>query len=83
MRQQRVTRVVDALRSQGRVIVWMECHHTLSFPSMDQARAGAIMRGDEMLTHDCVFCPDLSQREVRESKSVQRLYREAGEPDDA
>lgn len=78
-RRVRVTRVVEAVH-QNRVIVWLECHHKLSFPDMAHARAGAVMAGDEMLNRDCPFCPDPPPEVVRQEKTAVQLWKEAGEP---
>jgi hypothetical protein len=82
VRTQKITKVVDALVNQQRVILWLQCHHKVSITqlqlaSMPKGYLEAVTRSGE---YDCPFCPDPSPEQVRENKSVNQLWREAGEP---
>lgn len=83
MRRQKITRVVDAMAGQNRMILWLECTHKVSLD------ARTVMADTELLrtlrgkpTHwDCPFCEDPPSEDVRATtKTATQLYKEAGEP---
>lgn len=76
MRIQTITKFVDARQSQGRVILWLACGHKISFENCEPGPEHD-PTGKE---HPCRFCPDPSPVEITLDKSVQQLWKEAGEP---
>ena len=82
MRTQKITRVVDALASQRRMIIWLECHHKISLTERELAKLPPNYLIDLQIfgQTECPFCPDLPPVSEREQKSAAQLYREAGEP---
>lgn len=86
MRNQPIKRCVDALRTQGRFVLYLACGHYASVPvsALDLefnpelvTRLQAADSGTETLW-PCIACPD-PPPVVRE-KTPQDLWREAGEP---
>ncbi len=91
MQNRTVLRVVDALRSQGRLIIHLDCGHNHTIWQSDiEARpwvfdglkehAGKKLIG---VTFACDVCPDppsLSPTEIRQAKTAVQLWKEAGEP---
>lgn len=82
MQTRKIVRVVDALATQGRMIVWLDCHHK---PSIAQMHLHAEVR--DFLTglkpgapFECPFCPDLQPEELRQAKTARQLWKDAGEP---
>lgn len=83
MQIQKITRIVDAMKSQGRVIIWLACHHKISLSQVEVATLPPNYLRD--LAHvyqqtDCPFCPDLPPVPEREKMSANQLWKDAGEP---
>lgn len=80
-RERKITRVVDALAGQDRIILWLDCPHKISVgrAALEQLGhyEGLYQVGHTLL---CPHCPDPPPEDVRRSKTAQQLYREAGEP---
>lgn len=84
MRERAVTRVVDALQSQDRYIIWLECHHRVSL-SLRQLQANPTImaqlhEAEKSKRWLCPFCAPPDPEEVRQEKSATQLWKEAGEP---
>lgn len=82
MRMQKIMRVVDAMASQRRMIIWLECHHKISLTQHQLASLppGYLEKQVQTGQVECPFCEDLPQATAREQKSAAQLYKEAGEP---
>lgn len=84
--RRRITRLVDARRSQQRVTIWLECHHILSLTvrdleAMSQGEQHNFFRDNQPDQYRlCPVCPDPTPIEVRREKSATQLWKEAGEP---
>lgn len=80
MQHQRITRVINALASQDRILVHIACGHTQSIWRRDLMAAplGAPPEFVVGETYPCPKCPDLPPQ-PRE-KSPRELWRDAGEP---
>jgi hypothetical protein len=81
MQTRTITRVVDAIAAQQRVILWLDCKHTVSL-NMRQLHEQPYPNKTLVVggSCDCPHCPDRTVEQIREAKSAQRLWREAGEP---
>lgn len=85
MRNRAIVRVVDALASQQRIIVWLECKHTVTITTL-QAHDMTAQEVAHMKPGNpwpCPHCPDPpppTAEDLRRLKTAQQLYREAGEP---
>ena len=80
MRDQRVTKVVDALVNQRRVIVWLACSHKISISATawyEQNLEHRVTVGEVV---QCPYCPDPPPEDVRREKTAQQLWNEAGQP---
>jgi hypothetical protein len=80
-------RVVDVMRSQDRVIIWLDCKHTVSVTAREAQADPALLERLQATLHQpgtwpCSFCPDVTAAESRQEKSAIQLWREQGEPDE-
>lgn len=87
MRQQGIRRVVDARAGQDRVIVHLDCRHTVSLTTEELAAVpmtadalGLTGHARVLTAWPCDTCPDPSEDEARLDKHPTQLWREAGEP---
>lgn len=68
--------------AQQRVILWLECHHKVSFTKVQLQLKPREYLAE--ITHsgkfDCPFCPDPPPEVVRQEKSSRELWKDAGEP---
>jgi hypothetical protein len=83
MQHQRITRVINALASQDRILVHIACGHTVSVWRRDLmatpfGASSQLIIGE---TYPCQKCHDLPEPPppTRE-KSPRELWRDAGEP---
>lgn len=76
MRLQTIQRFVDARKSQGRVVLWLACGHKISLNNFEPEPVRDPVGED----YPCRFCSNPTPTKVQESKPVQQLWREAGEP---
>lgn len=76
MRERRIVKIVDALASQERIILRLECNHTLSIT------LAALVEHKPTLedTAICPFCPDVPEAAQAPVKTAQQLWKDAGEP---
>jgi hypothetical protein len=79
---QPIARVVNAMASQRRVIIWLECHHKISLTEhqLESLPHDYLEKQTQTGHMECPFCPDPPQVTPRKEKSATQLYREAGEP---
>lgn len=79
-RLQPVVRKVNALEAQGRMILWLECKHTVSYTLLQLASSKGEMqrRIEDASEWMCPFCP--TPNEIRQL-TPQQLWRAAGEPE--
>jgi hypothetical protein len=81
MRAQKLLRVVDALATQNRVILWLECDHKVTVTAQDLVREGwNVQRIKDQPWAMCPFCPDPPPEVKQAAKSANQLWKEAGEP---
>lgn len=78
MRLRKCIRFIDRRDSQSRVFLNLECRHNLVIKMLDggELPANWTAGGDVM----CPHCPEPSPVEVKQAKTAQQLYKEAGEP---
>ena len=85
MRDQPITRVVDALASQQRIILWLGCKHTVTISTL----AAHDMTTQEIAQMQvgnawpCPHCPDPpppTPEDLRRARTARQLWMEAGEP---
>ncbi len=79
MQTQRIVNVVDALRTQDRLIVRLSCGHNASIWKM-QVQSGGMTQYVNGAEFICDHCPDPPAPTAEELKTVRQLWREAGEP---
>ena len=82
MKDQGIVRVVDALASQQRIILWLSCKHTVTI-SMMAAHMMARHEVEAMRVGEkwpCPHCADPTPEQIREAKTPTQLWKEAGEP---
>lgn len=87
MKQQGIRRVVDARAGQDRVIVHLDCRHTVSITTEELAvlprtadSLGLCGRPRVLAAWPCEVCPDPTEAEAQQDKDPTQLWREAGEP---
>jgi len=81
MQTRKVVRIVDASVTQGRHIVWLDCHHKISVTQAQATAEPRLLReASRTESLDCPFCPDLPPDGEQSTKSARQLYKEAGEP---
>lgn len=78
-RMRAITKLVDAMAAQQRVILWLECGHktSLSAAALIASGPGEMEFIKAAQVWRCEFCEDPPP----EAPSAQRLYRQAYEPD--
>lgn len=80
-RDRKVVKVVDAIRGQQRVILWLEgCPHKISITDKAWLAQPDHLRPTVGEVVQCPHCPDPPPQDERLEKSATRLWREAGEP---
>lgn len=87
MQMRRIERLVNALYTQQRMILHLECRHNISLTATDlEANPKTLewlMKREPGATWNCHYCPDPPQPSVEELRAAQhpiRLWKEAGEP---
>lgn len=78
MRDRRILRSVNALASQQRLIIHLECSHNITVTNLDYAaHQMAVDRRILSQVWPCQFCEDPPPPQ----KTVIQMWHEAGEPD--
>lgn len=81
MRAQKLLRVVDAMATQNRVILWLACEHKVSVTAQAMMKEGwNVQRIKDQPWAMCPFCPDPPPENPQAVKTPQQLFKEAGEP---
>lgn len=82
MRIRKVLKMVDARRAQRRVIIHLECAHTLTI--VDHAIGTHVLQEFQAHPEDtqmhCLHCPDITAPEQRRETTARELWKDAGEP---